>query len=154
MAVASTRAFSVYPAAPNRRSLWLEEALAEEPGGEDVTPLSGAQRADICVVGGGYTGLWTALRLKELEPGLDIAVVEADLCGSGASGRNGGFVQGWWPKLASLTAVCGEDDGIRLCRAAAESVAAIGAFCARHEIDAHFVQGGRLWTASRERACR
>ena len=46
------------------RSLWLDEALAGE---EDAPPLEGDIRADVCIVGGGFTGLWTALRLKERE---------------------------------------------------------------------------------------
>jgi glycine/D-amino acid oxidase-like deaminating enzyme len=143
-----TRLFPVYPATGARRSLWLQEALALEPDAEQVEPLHGAVRADVCVVGGGYTGLWTALRLKELDPALDVAIVEADLCGSGASGRNGGFTQGWWPKLGSLTARYGEEEGLRLCRAAADSVAEIGAFCEANGIDAHYRQGGWLWTAT------
>lgn len=136
----------VHPTA--RRSLWLEEALALEPEAERVEPLTGAQRADVCIVGGGYTGLWTALRLKELEPTLDVLVLEADLCGSGASGRNGGFVQGWWPKLDNLTASLGEDEGLRTCQAAADSVSEIGAFCAANGIDAHYRHAGWLWTAT------
>ncbi len=49
---------------PRRRALWLEEALAAEPTAEENEPLACAHRADVCVVGGGYTGLCTALRLK------------------------------------------------------------------------------------------
>ena len=58
------------------RSLWLQEALAAEDGVESselIEPI----RADVCVVGGGYTGLWTALRIAELEPDASIALVEA-----------------------------------------------------------------------------
>src|SRR5262245_42253098 len=80
-----TRVFPVHPAGGARRSLWLQEALALEPDADQVTPLHGAVRAEVCIVGGGYTGLWTALRLKEMDPALDVAIVEADLCGSGAS---------------------------------------------------------------------
>ncbi|MBA3414418.1 MAG: FAD-dependent oxidoreductase [Chloroflexia bacterium] len=136
----------VHPAA--RRSFWLEEAFSVELDADRVEPLAGSQRADVCVVGGGYTGLWTALRLKELDPALDVLLLEADLCGSGASGRNGGFVQGWWPKLDSLTATLGEDEGLRTCQAAADSVVEIGAFCVANGIDAHYRQAGWLWTAT------
>ncbi|MDP9470097.1 MAG: FAD-dependent oxidoreductase, partial [Chloroflexota bacterium] len=80
------------------RSLWWEEALDSEPDAERAQPLAGSQRAEVCIIGGGYTGLWTALRIKELDPTVDVAVLEADLCGSGASGRNGGFTLSWWPK--------------------------------------------------------
>ena len=131
-----------------KRSLWLEEALALEVDAERVEPLSGAQRADVCVVGGGYTGLWTALRLKELDPALDVILLEADLCGSGASGRNGGFALNWWAKLATLVKLFGGEEGLRIGRAVERSVGDIGAFCAEHNIDAHFRQGGWLWTAT------
>ena len=44
---------------------------------------------DVTIVGGGYTGLWTAINLKEQEPAMKVAIVEKDICGGGASGRNG-----------------------------------------------------------------
>src|SRR5205823_10159891 len=117
------------------RSLWLEEALA---GAEDAPRLEGEERADICVAGGGYTGLWTALRLKELDPSLDVALVEADVCGGGASGRNGGFVLTWWAKFGTLKKVCGGEEAVRLAAASADAVDGIGAFCAANGIDAHY----------------
>ena len=58
--------------------------------------------SDIVVIGGGLVGLWTALRIKERDPACDVVVLEMDVCGAGASGRNGGFAMSWWPKLASL----------------------------------------------------
>jgi glycine/D-amino acid oxidase-like deaminating enzyme len=59
--------------------------------------LEGTLEADLCIVGGGYTGLWAALYAKALDPGREVVVLEATRCGNGASGRNGGFVH------ASLT---------------------------------------------------
>src|SRR6185437_9277470 len=56
-------------------------------------PLTGATDADLCIVGGGYTGLWAALAAKAENPGRDILVLEATRCGNGASGRNGGFLE-------------------------------------------------------------
>jgi putative aminophosphonate oxidoreductase len=127
------------------RSLWLEEALR----GDDEAPrLSGEEQADVCIVGGGYTGLWTAIRLKEQDPALDVVVVEGDVCGGGASGRNGGFVLSWWAKLGSLKKVCGGEEAVRLARASAEAVDGIGAFCAEHGIDAHYRHDGWLWAAT------
>jgi glycine/D-amino acid oxidase-like deaminating enzyme len=87
------------------RSLWLEQALTGAGGPR----LAGEERADVCVVGGGYTGLWAALRLGELEPSLGIVLVEADVCGGGASGRNGGMLLSWWSKFLTLDALCGTD---------------------------------------------
>ncbi len=129
------------------RSLWLEEALAVDDGGP-AAALEGEQTADVCIVGGGYTGLWTALRIKELEPGCDVAIVEADVCGAGASGRNGGFLTTWWSKLGTLIKACGEDEGMRIARASEEAVDSIEAFCSEHGIDAHFRRGGWLWVAT------
>jgi putative aminophosphonate oxidoreductase len=130
------------------RALWLQEALALEPGATSTEPLSGAHRADVCIVGGGYTGLWTALHIKWLDPSVDVMLVEADFCGAGASGRNGGFVNGWWEKLPTLIRTYGEDEGVRLAREAASGVAAIGRICAEYGIDADFRPGGILQTAT------
>jgi putative aminophosphonate oxidoreductase len=130
------------------RSLWLREALA---GGFDAAPrLEGEVRADVCIVGGGYTGLWTALRVKESEPGLDVVVLEADICGGGASGRNGGFVLTWWSKFISLAKICGTEEALRLARASAWAVAEIGTFCKAHGIDAHYRLDGWMWAATNQ----
>lgn len=133
---------------PRVRSLWLQEALALEPGAEAASPIGGDHTTDICIAGGGYTGLWTALRIKELAPTVSVTLLEADICGSGASGRNGGLVLGWWAKLETLITACGESEALRLVRAASDAVAAIGRFCADHAIEAHFRQSGRLHTAT------
>lgn len=127
------------------RSLWLDEALAGE---EDAPRLEGEERADVCVVGGGYTGLWTALRIKELDPAVDVTLVEADVCGGGPSGRNGGFVLSWWAKFTKLEHLCGGEEAVRLARASADAVAAIGEFCSEHGIDAHYRHDGWLWAAT------
>ena len=127
------------------RSLWLQEALGDAP---DAEPLVGAQRADVAIVGGGFVGLWTALRIKEHEPDCDVVVLEQDVCGYGASGRNGGFAIGWWPKLGTLVALAGEEGGIALARAADDAVEEIGRWTEANGVDAHYVHGGHLWTAA------
>jgi hypothetical protein len=64
---------------PARRSWWLEEALAHpEFAGEPCPPLDRDVSADVVILGGGYTRMWTAIFLKEREPGLDVAMLEAD----------------------------------------------------------------------------
>src|SRR5262249_51378741 len=64
------------------RSYWLREALADDPG-EPCPPLSGDTEADVLVVGGGYTGMWTAHFLKECQPDVDVVLLEQDICGGG-----------------------------------------------------------------------
>ncbi|WLS05907.1 NAD(P)/FAD-dependent oxidoreductase [Shinella oryzae] len=58
------------------------------------SPLPGDRTADVCIIGAGYTGLWTAYYLKKANPSLDIVVVEREFAGFGASGRNGGWLSG------------------------------------------------------------
>ena len=127
------------------RSLWLLEALGDGPA---QPPLTGAQRADVAIAGGGFVGLWTAIRIKQQDPACEIALLEQDVCGGGASGRNGGMVLTWWPKLASLVKLCGEREAVRLGRASQAAIGELGAFAAQHAIDCDFVQGGMLWTAT------
>lgn len=132
--------------APGERALWLEEAMALEPAAADAAPLP--DRCDVCIVGGGFTGLWTAVQLKQRDPSVNVVLIEASFCGQGASGRNGGFVMSSWSKFGGLKAACGLDDALRYARAAERAATDIGAFCADHGIDAHFRQGGWLWTAT------
>ena len=126
------------------RSLWLRETLVDE----DAPPLQGAARADVAIIGGGYVGLWTAIRIKEREPDCDVAVLEQDVGGGGASGRNGGFALSWWTKLASLVKVCGRDEAVRIGRASQAAVDDLQVFCDLKGIDAQIVRGGFLWTAT------
>lgn len=129
------------------RSFWLDEALAAESS-EPLAPLTSDIRADVCIVGGGYTGLWTALRLKEAEPALEVVVLERDVCVSGASGRNAGYLLSLWAKYLSLVKLCGEEEGLRLARASDAAVSEIMAFCSEHGIDADMRHDGWLWVAT------
>jgi len=128
------------------RSWWLREALAADPG-EPAPPLSGDTDADVVILGGGYTGMWAAYHLKRLDPGVDIVLLEQDICGGGPSGRNGGFVNSFWNELDTLEHEFGDDATLRICRAGEESVDAIGAFCAENEVDAWFRKDGDLSVA-------
>ena len=129
------------------RSLWLQEALLGEEAAETPELLKTIE-ADVCIVGGGYTGLWTALRIKELQPDATVVLLEADICGGGPSGRNGGFALSWWPKIETLQKRLGKEEALRLVKASEAAIAEIGEFCAREGVDAHFHQGGWLWTAT------
>ncbi|MBI05491.1 MAG: hypothetical protein CMM54_00760 [Rhodospirillaceae bacterium] len=133
---------------PRRNSHWLKEAIA--PDENDCPSLGGDDSADICIVGGGFTGLWTAIQLKQQDSSLKVALIEKDVCGAGASGRNGGFVLSWWAKFLSLEKICGGEEAVRLAKASADSVDAIGEFCHQQGIDAHYRRDGWLWAATGE----
>jgi glycine/D-amino acid oxidase-like deaminating enzyme len=129
------------------RSWWLRDALADDPG-EPAPPLRADTTADVVILGGGYTGMWTALHLTDLDPGLDVAIVEQDITGGGASGRNGGFVNSFWGEIDYLARRFGDGAAIALCEAGEESVRAIGSFCEEHEIDAWFRADGEYVVAA------
>ena len=129
------------------RSFWLQEALGDAP---DQPPLEGAARADIAIMGGGFVGLWTAIRIKERDPACDVVVLEQDVCGGGASGRNGGEVLSWWAKAGKLVDLCGREEAIRIGQASVDAIGEIEEFCKAHGIDAEFNRGGYLWTATTE----
>lgn len=135
------------PGGPQRHyGFWMNEALGrEEP---EAQRQEGAETADVLIVGGGYVGLWTAIRIAELDPALRVTVIEADLCGSGASGRNGGFAFGWWPKIETLIDRVGSEEALVLADAADQAVFELGEFCGREGIDADFTPGGWIWTAT------
>lgn len=119
-----------------------------ELAGPDAPPLASDTSADVVILGGGYTGMWTAYQLTELQPGIDVVVLEQDICGGGASGRNGGFVNSWWSGLDELAARLGDDAARAMCDAGDEGVAGIGAFCERHGVDAWYAADGELGIAT------
>ena len=132
------------------RSLWLDEALS--PGEPAAPPLEGAARADVAIMGGGYAGLWTAIRIKQREPSCDVVVLEQDICGGGASGRNGGFVLSWWAKLGTLVQLCGADGALASRAPPRTRSTRSAASASEHGIDAQYHRGGHLWTATRRRS--
>jgi glycine/D-amino acid oxidase-like deaminating enzyme len=122
------------------RGYWLEQAGRAEP----APPLSGNRSADVVIVGGGYTGLWTAWQLKQLEPGAAVALCEVEVCGEGPSGRNGGFCNALWFGLPAMRERFGDQGAAKVGAAAQDSVDSIGRFCDQHEVDAWFTQRGYL----------
>ena len=122
-----------------RLGYWIEEA-------GDVSPtaaLAGSREADVLVVGGGYTGMWTAWYARQLEPEARIVLLEAEpICGHGPSGRNGGFCNAMWLSLASMRDRWGGEGALATARAAQEAVERIERFCAEQGVDAWFRRAG------------
>ncbi len=131
------------PLVGTRRGWWLREALAADAGAP-CPPLRGSAEADVVIVGGGFTGLWTAWNLIEQAPGIRVTILEADIVGGGASGRNGGFLTGLWETLPSLVRHFGEAAAVATALEAERAPGEIRAWCERHAVDAWFVPGGTL----------
>jgi glycine/D-amino acid oxidase-like deaminating enzyme len=111
-------------------------------------PLGGDAEADVAIVGAGYTGLWTAYHLARLDPALRVVVVEREVAGFGASGRNGGWCSALFAASWRRVARAHGPDGARaLRRALAETVDAIGRFCAEEGIAADYARDGSLTLA-------
>jgi len=131
------------------RSWWLRDAFATDPG-QPTTPLRGDAAADVVILGAGYTGMWTALHLTDLDPGIEIVILEQDVAGGGASGRNGGFVNSFWGDLEYLARHFGDSAAVALCEAGEDSVRALGTFLDEHGIDAWYRADGEYVVAASE----
>ncbi|MEU7112320.1 FAD-binding oxidoreductase [Streptomyces sp. NPDC046182] len=107
-------------------------------------PLPGDATADVCIVGGGYTGLWTAYYLKKAVPFLNITVLEAKFCGYGASGRNGGWLYNGIAGRDRYAKLHGHDAAVRLQHAMNDTVTEVVEVCAAEDIDADIHRGGVL----------
>ncbi len=121
-------------------SLWWESL--EEP----VRPRPTLERhldVDVAIVGGGFTGLWTARELLRRDRSLRVAVLEKELCGFGASGRNGGWASGLFPlESDAVVRRYGLDAFHHQRQVLNGAVATLGASAAADGIDAHFAHGG------------
>jgi glycine/D-amino acid oxidase-like deaminating enzyme len=105
----------------------------------------------VCIVGGGFTGLWTAYELRRADPTLEVVVLEAEHVGFGASGRNGGWVFGKLSGTAEGWRRRGGSDGPRaMARAIQQTVAEIGEVVDREGIQCDWRQGGTLKVAQNE----
>ncbi|MEO7352300.1 MAG: FAD-dependent oxidoreductase [Marmoricola sp.] len=126
-------------------SLWHETA-----GDDFVTraALPGPTSYDVVVVGAGLTGLWTAYYLRRADPSLRIAVLEQEVAGFGASGRNGGWCSALFPTAWNRLVNASSADGVlRMHRAMQETVREVGRVARLEGIDAHFHQGGTVTLA-------
>jgi glycine/D-amino acid oxidase-like deaminating enzyme len=129
-------------------SLWW--ATLDHP----VTPRASLRRdidVDVAIVGGGFTGLWTARELKRRDPALRIAVLEKSVCGFGASGRNGGWASALFPiKNDVVVARSGLDAFTHQRHVLEGAVRDLGEAVEEDRIDARFIQGGTLTFARSE----
>ncbi|MCW2934795.1 MAG: dependent oxidoreductase [Actinomycetia bacterium] len=127
---------------------WWWRALGGLPVRRSSLP--GPEEADVCIVGAGYTGLWTAYYLKEARPDLRVVVLEAAFAGFGASGRNGGWVTA--ESIGSRERYARGPSGaagVRALEAALRAaVAEVERVCAAESIECDFVRGGRLSVAT------
>jgi glycine/D-amino acid oxidase-like deaminating enzyme len=126
---------------------WLQEALAQEKQ-LNLAPLEKKIKTDVCVVGGGFTGLWAAIAIIEKDPSLSVVLIEKDECGFGASGRNGGWATGWHDEIAEMISHFGESEARRLIERSAWALERIRSFSEEHAIESRFRQSGVLWASS------
>jgi glycine/D-amino acid oxidase-like deaminating enzyme len=134
------------PDAYRRVSFWLDDLVAS--GVDDLRPraaLTADARFDVCFVGGGLTALWTAYSLAKADPALRIAVLERDIAGFGASGRNGGWCSALFPQSAgAIEREHGFDQAVAMRRAMVDTVGEVGRVAELEGIECDFAQGGTL----------
>jgi glycine/D-amino acid oxidase-like deaminating enzyme len=125
---------------------WL--ARNHRPAGATLT---GSERAEVAIVGGGLTGLWTALHLKEMHPSLDVAIVEQGRCAYGASGRNAGMVSDTIDHSHGLAIQhFGREEARRLARVGRENVREMLAWLDARGVDCDLEKSGTLHFALRD----
>ncbi|MFF8596566.1 NAD(P)/FAD-dependent oxidoreductase [Streptomyces sp. NPDC015220] len=110
-------------------------------------PLTGDATADVVIVGGGYTGLWTAYYLKKAAPFLRITVLEQKFCGYGASGRNGGWLYNGVAGRDRYAKLHGHEAAVRLQRAMNDTVDEVVRVAAEEGVEADVHRGGVLEVA-------
>jgi glycine/D-amino acid oxidase-like deaminating enzyme len=129
----------------SKYSFWLETA------GEALTPrpsLTRSDGVDVAILGGGYSGLWTAYYLLRENPGLSVAIVEKEIVGFGASGRNGGWCSSKFPVTPGmLLQRFGREAARSLMLAMCGAVEEVARVCEEEGIDAQFRKGGMLGLA-------
>ncbi len=131
---------------PRGVSFWFDSLVESEL--EDLTPrtaLPGDQTFDVAIVGAGLTGLWTAYYLLKQTPGLRVVLLEKEIAGFGASGRNGGWCSALFPaSTAALERRHGLDQALAMRRAMIDTVDEVGRVADAEGIDCDYARGGTL----------
>lgn len=130
------------------QSWWLREAIAYRKNDQICQPLNGEMTADVVIVGGGFTGLWTAIALIQRKPDLKIALIEAAICGAGASSKNGGIVSGYWGSFPSNAKRHGVNVALELANAGVKAQDALRAFAANSETDLWWREDGQAMVSA------
>ena len=132
-------------------SLWFDQ-VAE--AGDPLTPrpaLDGDLEADVCIVGAGLTGLWTAYYLLKADPARRVVLLEAQIAGFGASGRNGGWCSALFPvSIRALARRYGREPALAMRQAMNDTVDEVGRVVAEQQLDCHWSKGGTLGLARDE----
>ncbi len=103
---------------------------------------------DVTIIGGGFTRLWTGYYLRKADPGLRITVLEREIAGFGASGRNGAWCSALFPaSLGKLARMAGRPAAIGMNRAMQETVDEVGRVVVAEAIDCHWSKGGTIQLA-------
>lgn len=130
---------------PARYPWWLADA---SDAGISCPPLVGEHEADVVVVGGGYTGLWTALTIKRRSPGTHVVVLEGAVCGWAASGRNAGSMNGYWSMWPKLPGLVGPAAAREMALLGSEAQSAITDFCRDSPVDTGLQHDGLAMVAT------
>lgn len=135
---------------PRAVSFWLD-SLPADHNFAARQQLPGDVTADVAIIGAGYTGLWTAYYLHQVDPSLRIVIVESEFAGFGASGRNGGWLSALLPmSFEKMAAHHGRSGAITMQRSMHDSVDEVARVTAKEGIDCHLAKGGYLNLARNE----
>ncbi|HKA69007.1 MAG TPA: FAD-dependent oxidoreductase [Actinomycetes bacterium] len=127
---------------------YRELSFWHESAGDDLAPrpaLDADLDVDVAVVGAGFTGLWTAYYLRRLDPSIRVAVLEREVAGFGASGRNGGWCSALFPaEPAAIAKRYGGPAALAMRRAMIDTVDEVGRIADAEGIDCHYAKGGTV----------
>ncbi len=130
-------------------SSWWHKTVSTAPS---FLPLDGNRQCDVAIIGGGFSGLWSALYIKRAQPELSVVVLEKDYLGYGASGRNGGWCMGAsTPEVADYDAIQ-PGGGLRMEHTMYDTVDEVARMCGEFGIDCDYHKGGILYYAPSERS--